>query len=63
MLHKFKNYKNATETSKKTSIVYGKGIITDCQVRNWFSKFHFGDLSQRNELKPGGTLDFYQDNF
>ena len=34
----FKNYKNTAETAKKIC-VYGKSVITDRQVWNWFLKF------------------------
>ena len=29
-----------------------QGVITDCQVQNRFPKFHSGDISLRNGLKP-----------
>ena len=44
--------KNATETTKKISCVYGQSVITD-QVPNWFSKFRSGDTSMRGEYWPG----------
>ena len=39
MLWKFENNKNATETVKEISNVYDQGVITDCQVQNWFQSF------------------------
>ena len=36
---KFKNSKNTTGTAKQISSVYDQGAITNCQVRNWFTKF------------------------
>ena len=49
MLWKFKNIKNATETIKNTHKVYGKGVITDCQDWNWFSKFPTCDTALRDK--------------
>ena len=61
MLWEFKNNKNATETAKKICSVYGQGVITDRQVRNWFSKFRSGDTSLRDEPRPGRSSDLDQD--
>ena len=44
MLCEFKNNKNATETAKKNCSDNVQGVITDCQIRNWFSKFRSGDM-------------------
>ena len=41
MLWEFKNKKNV----KKISCVYDNGVITDCQVGNWFLKFCSSDTS------------------
>ena len=49
VMWEFKNNKNAAETAKKNSCIYDQGIITDCQVCKWFSKFHSGNIMLRNE--------------
>ena len=53
MLGEFKNNKNATESAKKICSVYGQGVITECQVWNYFSKFPSGDTSLKDEPRPG----------
>ena len=60
VMWQFKNYKNAVETAKKISSVYGQDVITDCQVCNWFSKFPSSDTSMRHELRPGCSSDLDQ---
>ena len=62
ILSGFKNNKNATETAKKISSVYGKDVIIDCQVRNWFSKIFSGDTSLRDEFRPRRSSDLNQDS-
>ena len=57
MLFKFKNNKNTTETAKKHFSVYGQGVLTDHQIQNWFSKFHSGNISLRDEFRPGYSSD------
>ena len=52
MLWEFKNDKNATEKAKKISSVFDQSIITDRQIRNWFSKLRSGDMSLRDEPRP-----------
>ena len=61
MLWQFKNNENTTETAEKISSVYG--FITNCQIQNWFSKFRSGDMSLRDESRPGCSSDFDQDSF
>ena len=61
MLWEFKNKKNATETAKKICNVYGQDIITDRQVRNWFAKFRSGDMSLKDERRPGRSSDLDED--
>ena len=56
----FNNNKNATEIAKKICSVYGKRVIIDLQVRNWFSKFRFNDTSLRDEPSPGRSSDLDQ---
>ena len=58
MLWELKTNKNATETVKKMSSIYGQGVITDCQVRNLF---RFGETSMRDEHRPGRPSDLDQD--
>ena len=53
ILWEFKNNKNAIETAKKICSVCARKVITDCQVQNWFSKFHSGDTSLRHDPRPG----------
>ena len=43
-LWEFRNNKNAKEIAKKIC-----SVITDHQIQNWFSKFHSGDMSLRDE--------------
>ena len=57
-LWEFKNNKNSIEIAKKIFSVYGQGVMIDCQVRTWFSKFHSGDTLTRDEPQPGRSLDF-----
>ena len=45
MLKEFKNYKKAIVTAEKNSGVYCKGVISDPQLWNLFSKFRSGDTS------------------
>ena len=40
-LREFENNKNATGTANKISNVYSQDVMTDRQVRNWFSKIFF----------------------
>ena len=47
-----KNIKNARETANKICSVNDQGVIIDCQVKNWFSKFHSGNMLQRDEPSP-----------
>ena len=61
MLWEFKNNKNATETAKKNCNVYGQGVITDCQVQIYFSRFRCRNTSLRNEPRPGHSLNLDQD--
>ena len=53
MLREFKNNKHPTT---KKICVYGQGLITDCQVRKWFSIFHSGETSLRNEPRTGHLM-------
>ena len=57
MLWEFKNNKNTTETVKKICSIYGQGVNADCQVQNWFSKFHSGHMSLRDESRPECSSD------
>ena len=61
ILWAFKNKKNTTETVSQISRVYGQGVITDCRVQNWFSKFCSGETSFRDEPRPGRSSDLDQD--
>ena len=36
-------------TAKNIWSIYDQGVITDCQVWNWFSKFCSGDTSLRDK--------------
>lgn len=44
---------NAKATAKKICSIFGKGLISDLKVRNWFAKFCFGDTTLKNESKAG----------
>ena len=61
MLWEFKQGNNATETAEEICSVYGKDIITDRAVRNWFVKFCSGDTSLKDEPRPGRSSDFDDD--
>ena len=39
MLDYFKKSKNVTETQKKISAPYGKGVVTDRMYQKWFAKY------------------------
>ena len=45
MLYYFKKGKNATETQKNVSAVYGECAVTDGTCQKWFAKFRAGDFS------------------
>ena len=56
------NDKNAPETANSfLSNIYSQGVITDCKVRNSFSKLCSGDTSLRDEPRLGLSSDFNQD--
>ena len=55
--------KNAAETVRKFLMFYGQDVITDRQVRNWFSEFHTGDISLTVEPKPCHPSDLDEDSF
>ena len=63
MLGEFKNNKNVTEITMNIFSVYSHWVITDRQARIWFSKFHSGDTSLRDDLKSRGSSDLDQDAF
>ena len=47
LMWEFKDNKNEVETGQKMCNVYGRGVIINYQVQNWFSKIHSGDTSLR----------------
>ena len=49
VMWEFKNNKNVSESAKK---ICCQGLITDYQVQNKFSKFHSGNKSLRDKLRP-----------
>ena len=53
--------KNSTETSKKICTIYDEDVITDYQVRKWFSKFHSGNTELEDEPKPRLSSDVDED--
>ena len=59
----FKNNKNAKETTKRMSCVYSLGVITDCQVWIWLSKFNSGDMSLSDDPRPRHWSDLDKDTF
>ena len=60
-LCEFENNENATEIAKKICNIDGQGIIIDCQVRNWFSKFYSGKASLTDEPRPGFSSNLNKD--
>ena len=56
------NKKSAIETAKKINIIYNQGVITDHKVQDWFLKFHSGNTSLRDKLRPGCLSNFNQDD-
>ena len=60
ILWEFKKDKNATEAAEKICSVYGEGVNTDFQVRNWFSMFSSCDALSRDEPIQRHSLDFVQ---
>ena len=48
MLHELKNNKITTQTVKKIFSVYARGVITDRQIRKWFSKLRFCERHWEN---------------
>ena len=58
MLWEFKQGENATEGAEKICCVYGEGTIADGAVRNWLVKFSSGDMSLKDEPRPGHSFDF-----
>jgi len=48
MLFYFRKGKNATQTRKKKSAVYGEGAVSERVCRNWFAKFRAGDTTCEN---------------
>ena len=63
MLSKFVNNQNTSEQLLKKCSVYSQGVITDCQIWNWFSKFYASKMSLKDEHRPGYSSDFNQDDF
>ena len=57
----FKDNENTTESNQKIFRVYGKGVITDLKFQSWFSKFHSGNTSLRDEPTPGHSSQPDQD--
>ena len=41
--------------------IYSQTAITDCQIQNWFLKFHSSDMSLRDEPRPEHLSDLNQD--
>ena len=57
MFWEFKNNKNAKEIPS----VYGQGVISDHQVRNWFSKYCFSNTPLRDKPSLGWSSDLNLD--
>ena len=58
MLWELKQGNNAIETAEKIYSVHGEGTIIDQTVRNWFVKFHSGDMTLKDEPRPGHSSAF-----
>ena len=43
---------------KKICSVYDEGTITDWTAQNWLVKFRSGDMSLKDEPRPGRSWDF-----
>ena len=57
MLYYFKKGKNATETQKKISAVYGESAVTDWMYQKWFVRIHAGDFSLDNAPRVGRQVE------
>ncbi|CAL1289207.1 unnamed protein product [Larinioides sclopetarius] len=58
MLWEFKQGNSAKATAEKIFRMSGEGLITGGAVRNWFVKFHSGDMTLKDELRAGHPSDF-----
>lgn len=58
MLWEFKQDNSAKARAEKICRVYGKGLITDRAVRNWFVKFRSGDFTLKVEPRLVRPFDF-----
>ena len=61
LIWEFTNNKILIEPARKFSNVYGQGVITDCQARNSFSKFHSSNMSLGDKPRPEDYQDVLRD--
>ena len=54
MLYYFKKGKNATETQKKKSAMYGERAGTEQTCQKWVVKFHAGEFSLDDDAPQSG---------
>lgn len=57
LLYYFQKGKNASQVHKKLCEVYGVKAIKERQCQNWYLKFRRGDLSLKDDHRPGRSLD------
>jgi len=55
MLWEFKQDNSAKATAEKICSVYGKDLISNRAIRNWFAKFRSGDTTLKDESRAGPT--------
>ncbi|XP_053980666.1 histone-lysine N-methyltransferase SETMAR-like [Hylaeus volcanicus] len=52
----FRKGKNATETARKISAVYGEGSVAESTVRKWFARFKSGNFDLMDRERSGRPL-------
>ena len=53
LLFYFRKGKNASQAHKMLCAVYGDEALKERQCQNWFTKFHSGDFSLKDEKRSG----------
>jgi len=53
LLYYFRQGKNAEQVANKLLDLYGDKALKERQCQNWFTKFHSGDFSLKDEPRSG----------